>query len=462
MNIRTRFAPSPTGNVHIGNMRAAIFNWLFARHTGGKFLLRVEDTDRERSTPEAIETLLKAMDWLGLDVDEEPLYQSTRMEAHLAAAEKLLASGHAYKEDKGGKGQGECVIFKMPEEDMVFEDEIKGTLKKKAADTQDFVIVRSNGTPVFHLANVLDDIEQGITHVVRGDDHIENTYRHIALYKALGATVPKFAHLPMIINAQGKPYSKRDGDAFVGDFKDKGFLGETLFNYLALLGWSPGDDREVMNRQEMIAAFELTSCKSSPAQVDLRKLQWMNGEYIRQMSQATFGQMCLDEFEKAGIDVEGGATSPTEPRSCEAARSERLAPPTHSESTVDAEAVFALLQSRVKLPSEIGPAADFFFNDDYEYNAKAVKKKLLKDGVFQTLEKIAGVFQTLENFDEATVDKALHDFVEESGLGFGAVMPPVRIAVSGQMSGPDLAPVLAILGKEKVLARIQKTIQRFG
>jgi len=432
MNIRTRFAPSPTGHVHIGNMRAAIFNWLYARHTGGQFLLRVEDTDRDRSTPEAIETLLQAMDWLGLDVDEEPLYQSTRMEAHLAAAEQLLASGHAYKEDKGGKGQGECVIFKMPEEDMVFEDEIKGTLKKKAADTQDFVIVRSNGTPVFHLANVLDDIEQGITHVIRGDDHIENTYRHIALYKALGATVPKFAHLPMIINAQGKPYSKRDGDAFVGDFKEKGFLGETLFNYLALLGWSPGDDREVMTREEMIEAFELTSCKSSPAQVDLRKLQWMNGEYIRALSPDIFNKIAQEEFRAVGLDVG------------------------------DNPAGFALLQPRIKLPSEIVPQGQFLFNDDYEYNEKAVKKKLLKEGVFQTLEKIVEIFQALENFDEATVDKALHDFVEESGLGFGAVMPPIRISVSGQQSGPDLAPVLAILGKDKVLARIQKTIQRFG
>lgn len=432
MEIRTRFAPSPTGNVHIGNMRAAIFNWLYARHTGGKFLLRVEDTDRERSTPEAIETLLQAMDWLGLDVDEEPLYQSTRMEAHLEAAEKLLASGHAYKEDKGGLGQGECVIFKMPEEDMVFEDEIKGTLTKKAADTQDFVIVRSNGTPVFHLANVLDDIEQGVTHVIRGDDHIENTYRHIALYKALGAPVPKFAHLPMIINKQGKPYSKRDGDAFVGDFKEKGFLGETLFNYLALLGWSPGDDREVMTRDEMISAFELTSCKSSPAQVDLRKLQWMNGEYIRAMEPETFANIAHRELEGAGVTL-----------------------------TPESGAIFELLQSRIKLPSEIVPASAFFFDDDYEYEPKAVKKKLLKDGVFQTLENITALFQSLENFDQETVDKALHDYVEQSGLGFGAVMPPVRIAVSGQQSGPDLAPILAILGKEKVLGRIAKTVKRF-
>lgn len=432
MNIRTRFAPSPTGNVHIGNMRAAIFNWLYARHTGGQFLLRVEDTDIERSTPEAIRTLLDAMEWFGLDVDEEPLYQTTRMDAHLAAAEQLLASGHAYKEDKGGLGQGECIIFKMPDEDMIFEDEIKGTLKKKAADTQDFVIVRSNGTPVFHLANVLDDIEQGITHVIRGDDHVENTYRHIALYKALGATVPKFAHLPMIINAQGKPYSKRDGDAFVGDFKDKGFLGETLFNYLALLGWSPGDDREVMTREEMIEAFDLSSCKSSPAQVDQRKLLWMNGEYLRAKKPDVFAEIGRRELTAAGI-----AASP------------------------DTEAVLALMQSRTKLPSEIVPATAFFFSEEYEYDPKAVKKKLLKDGVFQTLEKVTGLFRGLESFDAETVDKALHSFVEESGLGFGAVMQPLRIAVSGQQSGPDLAPVLAILGKEKVLARIAKTVEKF-
>jgi len=433
MTIRTRFAPSPTGNVHIGNMRAAIFNWLYARHTGGKFLLRVEDTDRERSTPEAIKVLLDAMDWLGLDVDEEPLYQSTRMDAHLAAAEQLLASGHAYKEDKGGLGQGECIIFKMPKEDMVFADEIKGTLTKKAADTQDFVIVRSNGTPVFHLANVLDDIEQCVTHVIRGDDHIENTYRHVALYKALGAPVPKFAHLPMIINAQGKPYSKRDGDAFVGDFKEKGFLGETLFNYLALLGWSPNDEREVMTRDEMIEAFELKSCKSSPAQVDLRKLLWMNGEYVRAMRQVDFATLCREELRTLDLEI--------------------------GENAAD---IFALMQERIKIRTDIIPSMTFFCTDNYDYDAKAVKKKVLKDGVFQTLEKIAEIFQALEIFDEATVDKALHDFVEASGLGFGAVMSPLRIAVSGQQSGPELAPVLAILGKEKVLARIAKTIERFS
>jgi glutamyl-tRNA synthetase len=432
MTIRTRFAPSPTGHVHIGNMRAAIFNWLYARHTGGQFLLRVEDTDRERSTPEAIKTLLEAMDWLGLTVDEEPLYQSTRMDAHVAAAEKLLATGHAYKEDKGGTGQGECIIFKMPGTDIEFTDLVKGSLKKPATDMADFVIVRSNGTPVFHLANVLDDIEQKITHVIRGDDHVENTFRHIALYKALGAPVPQFAHLPMIINAQGKPYSKRDGDAFVGDFQSKGFFGDALFNYLALLGWSPGDEREVMTRQEMIDAFDLVTVRSSPAQMDLRKLLWMNGEYMRAVNPADFAALCRKELADADVvPAENGA------------------------------AVFALMHERTKLPSDIVPATAFFFSDDFVYDEKAVEKKLAKPEVFQTLEKVIAIFQGLEQFDADTVNKALHDFVEQGGLKFGEVMPPLRIAVSGQQSGPDLPPVLAILGKEKTIARIRKTLMKF-
>ncbi len=433
MKVRTRFAPSPTGNVHIGNMRAAIYNWLFARHMGGEFLLRVEDTDRERSTPEAIQTLLDAMAWLKLDVDEKPLYQSTRIDAHLEAAEMLLSKGLAYKEDKGGLGQGECVIFKMPGSSVSFEDGIKGTLSKAAENMQDFVIVRSNGTPVFHLANVLDDIEQGVTHVIRGDDHIENTYRHIALYQALGADVPNFAHLPMIINAQGKPYSKRDGDAFVGDFRQKGFLGDALFNYLALLGWSPGDDREIMSRDEMIEAFDLARCQSSPAQVDLKKLTWMNGEYMLKLPMEDFESTCFDELKDAGISVE----------------------PDYAKS------VFALVRERVKTVADIVPLIGYFFSEEYAYDEKAVRKKLQKDGVSETLEKVKSIFEALDRFDEASTDKALHDFVEESGLGFGAVMAPVRIAVSGVQSGPDLFPLLGVLGRERVVARIDRTVQQF-
>jgi len=429
MKVRTRFAPSPTGNVHIGNMRAAIYNWLFARHQGGEFLLRVEDTDRERSTPEAIQTLLDAMDWLGLDVDGESLYQSTRMDAHLAAAEMLLEKGLAYKEDKGGLGQGECVIFKMPGHDISFEDGIKGTLSKAAENMQDFVIVRSNGTPVFHLANVLDDIEQGITHVIRGDDHIENTYRHIALYEALGAEIPSFSHLPMITNAQGKPYSKRDGDAFVGDFREKGFLPEALFNYLALLGWSPGDDREIMTKEEMVEAFELPRCQSSPAQVDLKKLTWMNGEYMLKLPEESFKALAL----------------------------ERLADVQADETYIDS--ILKLIRERVKTLADIVPMTRHFFAEELEYDPKPFRKKIQKEGVKEILEQIKNIFSELEPFTEKTAEEAIHAFMQETGLGFGAVMAPLRIALTGTQAGPDLFPMLDVLGKTRVLARLDQTLK---
>ena len=314
--------------------------------------MRVEDTDRERSTPEAIETLLNAMEWLGLDVDEEPLYQSHRMDAHVAAAETLLEEDWRIERKKAALGQGNVCFFRMPNHAISFQDAIKGTLTKAPENMEDFVIVRSNGTPVFHLANVLDDIEQGITHVIRGDDHIENTYRHIALYEALGAPVPIFGHLPMIVNAQGKPYSKRDGDAFVGDFQTNGFLGDALFNYLALLGWSPGDDREIMTRDELVEAFELERCQSSAAQVDLKKLSWMNYEYILQVSELDFRAASEAALQHAGI--------------------------VYSESQLDA--VVPLIRERVKTYSEIAPLSRFLFMDDYEYNEKGSEEKIDQRG----------------------------------------------------------------------------------
>ena len=433
MKVRTRFAPSPTGHVHIGNMRVAIYNWLFARNQGGSFLLRVEDTDRERSTPEAIETLLNAMEWLGLDVDEEPLYQSHRMDLHLAEADALIERGLAYRAEKGGPGSGECILFRMPNHTISFQDLIKGRPTKAAENMEDFVIVRSNGTPVFHLANVLDDIEQGITHVIRGDDHIENTYRHIALYEALGAPVPTFAHLPMIVNAQGKPYSKRDGDAFVGDFQVNGFLGDALFNYLALLGWSPGDDREIMTRAEMVEAFELERCQSSAAQVDLKKLIWMNYEYIMRVSELDFRAASEAALKQADIIF--------------------------SQSQLDA--VLPLIRERVKTYSEIAPLSRFLFVDDYEYDEKALKKKLIKEGVPETLAMLRQLLLEIDPFEAAPLECLLHDYVEQSGKGFGEVMPPLRVCISGEQGGPDLCLVLEVLGRKEVIRRLDRAVAKF-
>ncbi len=433
MTLRTRFAPSPTGQVHIGNLRAAIFNWLYTRHEGGQFLLRVEDTDRERSTPEAVQAVFAAMDWLGLTTDGEPLYQSTRREAHLAAAERLLQSGRAYKLDKGGTGRGEAILFKMPGTDMAFHDLVKGDLTKAAADLPDFVIVRSDGTPVFHLANVADDIHMGITHVIRGDDHVENTFRHIALFQALEAPVPQYAHLPMIVNAQGKPYSKRDGAAYVGDFREKGYEADALFNYLALLGWNPGDDREVMSREELIAAFTLDRVQAKPAQFDFKKFEWMNAEYLKRMPAADYRSRFRRELEKHG-----------------------LWSPEYTEDYLDR--VCALLRERVKSWSEVPMQAGYFFTEHYPFDADAVRKRLHKEGAGGHLAALAAAFGALDAFDAASTEAALRATAETRGVGASELIHPLRVAVTGLPGGPSLFHLLEVLGRDRVLARLARPV----
>jgi glutamyl-tRNA synthetase len=438
MTIRTRFAPSPTGNVHIGNIRAAIYNWLFSRHGGGEFWLRIEDTDLERSTPAAVQTVLDSLAWLGLDFDGEPLYQSTQRARHLEAAEQLLSRGAAYKEDKGGTGKGECIVFKMPGTDIAFHDEVKGDLAKKAEDLKDFVIVRSDGSPVFHLGNVVDDITMGITHVIRGDDHVENTFKHVALYQALGAPPPKFAHLPMIVNAQGKPYSKRDGAAYVGEFQEKGFLPEALFNSLALLGWSPGEDLEVMSREDMIKLFTLDRVRSAPSQLDMTKLLWMNGEHLKRRGLDEIAAGCQVAMHRQGLWRED--MDPAYFR-----------------------AVVACLGERIKLYSDLGEQAAFFFTEDFPYDEKSVKKRLLKAGALDILREELAVLEALPApFTAAATDAALHALAERTGRGMGDLVHPVRVAVSGTGVGPGLFEMLAVLGQARVVARIRRTLDRYG
>lgn len=424
MTIRCRFAPSPTGNVHIGNMRAAIYNWLFARHHGGSFLLRVEDTDRERSTPEAVKTVLDAMEWLGLNVDEQPVYQSNLRDAHLAAAEKLLAAGRAYKLDKGGTGKGEAILFKMPGRDMAFRDEIKGDMRKEAAHLPDFVIVRSDGNPVFHLSNVVDDITMGITHVIRGDDHVENTFRHVALCEALGAPSPVYAHLPMIVNAQGKPYSKRDGAAFVGDFQQQGYLAEALFNYLVLLGWSPGDDREVMPRDEIARLFTLDRVQAKPAQFDMKKFLWMNNEYIQRAPAAEWTTRFRAAFPEANDDA-------------------YLA------------TVIELMKPRVKIWSDVSSAA-YFFREDFPIDQDAAAKRLHAPGATELVSAIREKYASLASFDAAALEGALRELAETRGLKPADLIHPVRVAVSGQPGGPSLFHMLEVIGRARVIARLER------
>lgn len=437
MTIRTRFAPSPTGNVHIGNIRAAIYNWLFSRHEGGEFLLRIEDTDLERSTPEAVRTVRDALEWLGLDVDGEPLFQSTQRTRHLEVAEQLLAKGAAYKEDKGGTGRGECVIFRMPGADIAFHDEVKGDLSKKAEDLKDFVIVRSDGSPVFHLGNVVDDITMGITHVIRGDDHVENTFKHVAMYRALGAPVPKFAHLPMIVNAQGKPYSKRDGAAYVGEFQEKGFLPEALFNSLALLGWSPGDDREVMTREEMVSAFSFDRVRSAPSQLDMTKLLWMNGEHLKRRAPDQIAAGC-----RAAMEARGQWRADIDPAYF--------------------RAVVSCMGERIKLFGDLGDQAGFFFDEAFPYDEKSVRKRLLKEGALDVLREERTMLEGLDPFTAESTDAALHALAEKLGRGMGDLVHPLRVAVSGTGVGPGLFEMLAVMGRDRVFRRIRRTLEAYG
>ena len=425
---RVRFAPSPTGKVHIGNIRAAIYNWLYARHTGGKFLLRVEDTDLERSTPEAIQVLFDCMKWLGLDYDEEVFYQTKNVKRHMEVVEQLLASGHAYKCEKTSRDgkTGTVVMFKMPKEGVIeFDDIVKGHMAKKAEDVQDFAIVRSDGSPIFHIANVVDDIDQRVTHIIRGDDHVENTFKHICIFKALGAPVPQYGHLSMIVNAQGKPYSKRDGAAFVGEFAEQGYLPEALFNYLLLLGWNPGDDREVLTREEMVKLFDLTQVHVTAAKFDLKKLQWMNGEYVKRLPKETFKSELVKRVEESGLKAEG----------------------------VDLDFLADQLQIRTKFLSDMPGNCAYFFTDDYAFDPKAVEKRLKKDGVPELLEDLANRFEKLDPFTVESGEAMVKELSQ--GQGMGPWVHPIRVAVSGRMEGPGLFEMLVLLGKDRTVARLR-------
>ena len=429
-DVRVRFAPSPTGKVHIGNIRAAIYNWLYARHTGGKFLLRVEDTDLERSTPEAIQALLECMQWLGLDYDEEAFYQTKNVKRHLEVVEKLIASGHAYRAERTSRDgkTGTVVMFKMPTEGAIeFDDIVKGHMSKNAADIKDFAIVRSDGSPIFHIANVVDDIDQGITHIIRGDDHVENTFKHICIFKALGAQIPRYGHLSMIVNAQGKPYSKRDGAAFVGEFRDSGYLPEALFNYLLLLGWNPGDDREVLTKEEMVNLFDLESVHVTAAKFDIKKLQWMNSEYIKRLEKDVFKSELVKRVEASGLKTDG----------------------------VDLDYLVEQLQIRTKFLGDMPENCKYFFTDDYDTDPKAVEKRLAKDGVKATLLDLVERFSNVDGSQWLAPN--LEALVKElsQGNGMGPWVHPIRVSVSGRMEGPGLFEMLQLLGKEKTLARLK-------
>ena len=444
---RVRFAPSPTGKVHIGNIRAAIYNWLYARHTGGKFLLRVEDTDLERSTPEAIQALFECMKWLGLDWDEEVFYQTRNVKRHLEVVDRLLESGHAYKVERTSREgkTGVVTMFRMPKEGVIeFDDIVKGHMAKKAEDIQDFAIVRSDGSPIFHIANVVDDIDQRVTHIIRGDDHIENTFKHICIFRALGAEVPRYAHLSMIVNQQGKPYSKRDGAAFVGEFREQGYLPEALFNYLLLLGWNPGDDREVLSRDEMVRLFELEKVHVAAAMFDPKKLAWMNGEYVKGIPADEFRDMMVrSAAEGSSTGALGEYAVPLRPDLGSAA--DRIAWWDYLAGQV---------QVRTKFLKDIPEAIRCFVSDDYPFDEKAVDKRLKKPGVKDLLLDLATRFEAVGEWKAPALEAVVKELSQ--GGGMGPWVHPVRVAVSGRGEGIGLFEMLELLGRENALARIRR------
>ena len=319
-------------------------------------------------------------------------------------------------------------MFRMPKEGVIaFDDVVKGHMEKKAEDVPDFAIVRSDGSPIFHLANVVDDIDQGVTHVIRGDDHVENTFKHLELFRALGATPPRYGHLSMIVNAQGKPYSKRDGAAFVGEFREQGYLPEALFNYLLLLGWNPGDDREVLTRDEMVELFDIEKVHVTAAKFDIKKLQWMNGEYIRRAPRETYRAKMLEKLREAGYAPEEGPAL---------------------EMLVDQ------MQVRTKFWNDIPAMAAPFFTDDYPVDEKAVEKRLRKPGVKELLLDLAARFEALEPFTAAAGEAMVKELSQ--GGGMGPWVHPIRVAVSGRGEGIGLFEMCEILGRKRTVERLRR------
>lgn len=465
----TRFAPSPTGHLHLGGARTAIFNWLLARHFKGRFHLRIEDTDLLRSRQEYTDSILASMRWLGLDWDGEPVYQTQRTELYNKYVDQLLESGQAYWcactpeeveamreearqrgekprynghcRDLGlGAGEGRCVRLKAPREGkIVFKDLVKGTIQTDASELDDMVIRRADGMPTYNMAVVVDDHEMGVTHVVRGDDHVSNTPKQILLYKALGLPVPVFGHVPMILGSDRQKLSKRHGARAVIEYEDDGLLPQALVNYLARLGWSHGD-QELFNREELVKFFDGSSLNPAAAAFDPVKLEWCNGKFLRQLPLEELARLVEPFVREQGLDL---------PRGDEGLG--RLVPLCH---------MFRERSSNLKEMAQafkplLVPA------DKLEYSEKDVSKHLGTSGA-RHLEELARIFREVRPFDAASIDAALNAYVKDGGYKFKEVAPPLRTALMGFMGGSHLNEIMEFLGKDESLSRITKAAQKCG
>jgi len=478
MSVRVRFPPSPTGYLHVGGARTALFNWLFARRQGGVFVLRIEDTDRERSRPEHTEAILEGMRWLGLDWDEGPYFQSEGVERHRAAAERLLAEGHAYRdfttpeevarmreeagghldrralrriaeamdpdeaEERAARGEPFAIRFRVPDGATEWDDVVHGPTRFENAELDDLVILRSDGSPTYNLAVTSDDAEQGITHVLRGDDHLSNTPKQILLYRALGHPVPVFGHLPMILGPDGKRLSKRHGATAVGEYAREGYLPEAMVNFLALLGWSPGDDIEFMTRAELVERFGLERVLRKSAVFDLKKLDWLSGQHFNAAPPERLAPLVTPLLEEAGL----------------ATGAELEAREAWYHALLD------LLKTRARRLPDIVELAEPFLAEDVAYEDEAVRKHWLKDPEWArlVLDDLRARLQALEAWSGEALEAVIRGYAEERGVGAGKVIHPLRVAVTGRQNSPGIFDVLVFLGRERTLERLARAIEHLS
>lgn len=471
-DVRVRIAPSPSGYLHIGTARAALFNWLYAKKTGGKFLVRIEDTDTERSSAEMVKVIIDSLKWLGLESDEPLVYQSKRYDLYKQYVRKLVESGKAYRcwcspetlkqkqeqaiaEKRTSRYDRTCYHLSAKEKQAniesgipcairlfvgdgqtTFNDLVLGELKRDHAELDDFVIARSDGRAVYNMAVVVDDHEMGISHVIRGNDHVANTFKQILIYQCLGLKPPQFAHLPLILAKDRSKMSKRHGAVAVTDYARLGYLKEAVVNFIALLGWSPGDDREVMTLAEMIEAFSLERINSTNAIFDLEKLNWMNGEYIRHTPEHILVDLLRPYLVESGLATQLFITSRWD----------------YMTSFV------RLMKERCHLLTDFTKLGYYFFIDEFTYDEKGVSKYFAKPGAADKLRKLHESLASLIHFNVASMETALRQLAESMGVSAADIIHPTRLALSGLTGGPSLFEMMELIGKERCLTRIGKAI----
>ena len=456
--IRTRFAPSPTGFLHIGGARTALFNWLYTRHHGGEFVLRIEDTDQQRSTDESTKAILDAMTWLGLNWDEGPYFQAQRVDLHRKMVQKLIKEGKAYyctctSEELETKRKAALAAGKKPKYDgtcrdknlmkspgsvvrfrgaqigiTIVEDLIKGNISFNNDELDDLIIERGDGYPTYNFAVVIDDALMNITHVIRGDDHVNNTPRQILMYQALGFDVPKFAHVPMILGSDKARLSKRHGATSVMAYKEMGYLPEALVNYLVRLGWSHGD-QEIFSQKELIEHFDFSAVGKSPAVFNPEKLLWLNAHYIKEASP----ERLMEEMKSiwpAGTNTDDAAFT---------------------------QKVIADLQPRVKTLMELAGAANFYFADQVQYEEQAAQKFLVPD-ICAHLKAMVTTIPTVQNFSKEGLEEFLKAFTQEKDIKFKVIAQPLRVSLTVKTVSPGIDEVMVTLGKERVIQRINAAI----